>query len=136
VSSVRLQPAADQTTGVSFAAMIDVSNPDEKLRPGMTATVALGGASLEHVVRIPNAALAFRPSVDVLDATGQSAASRGDANAMADDPSFRRVWRYDGTELTPIPVRVGLSDREWTELVSGPVHPGDALVVLATKARR
>jgi hypothetical protein len=45
------------------------------------------------------------------------------------------VWRYDGTELTPIPVRVGLSDRDWTQLVSGPIEPGEALVVQASTGR-
>ena len=37
VSQVRLQPAADTT--VTYTLIVDVSNADERLRPGMTATV-------------------------------------------------------------------------------------------------
>jgi HlyD family secretion protein len=39
VSQVRLQPAVG--TVVTYTVIVDVSNPDERLRPGMTATVAI-----------------------------------------------------------------------------------------------
>ena len=41
------------------------------------------------------------------------------------------MWQYDGERLTPIAVRAGLSDDGWTELLSGPIHPGDPLVTHA-----
>jgi HlyD family secretion protein len=63
VAQLRLQPVAEQTatatavgtataspassavaTVVSYTAIIDVANTDERLRPGMTAEVALGGS--------------------------------------------------------------------------------------------
>ena len=43
-----------------------------------------------------------------------------------------RVWAYDGTEFTPIQIRTGLADDEWTELVSGPLEPGATLVTNAS----
>ena len=45
VSQVRLQPAVG--TVVTYTVIVDVSNPDERLRPGMTATVTLPAAARE-----------------------------------------------------------------------------------------
>lgn len=61
VSQVRFSPVT--TSGVvTYSAVIDVANPDLKLRPGMTATVAIRSAESKAVHRLPNAALRFRPS--------------------------------------------------------------------------
>ena len=38
------------------------------------------------------------------------------------------VSEIDGQQFTPIDVRAGLADDGWTELVSGSIRPGDALV--------
>jgi len=142
VSSVRLQPVVDQsatatTAGtsaptsttvpavISYATMVDVVNADEKLRPGMTATVSMTGARRGRVVRVPNAALSFQPSPDLLESRGEPPPS---PLPNASDPSWRRVWRIDGAHLKPVDVRVGLADAAWTELVAGSITPGDALV--------
>jgi HlyD family secretion protein len=53
---------------VTYDAVIDVDNAELKLRPGMTANVNFVFANREDVLRIPNAALRFRPSPDVLAA--------------------------------------------------------------------
>jgi len=144
VSQVRLQPVAEQTatatavgggataagatttvgTVIGYATMIDVENPDEKLRPGMTATVTLAGLRRDHVVRIPNGALSFRPAPAVLSAVRESASQPSTASS--------RVWKFDGRQFTPVDVRIGLADNEWSELVSGSLHPGDAVVTEAS----
>jgi HlyD family secretion protein len=53
---------------VTYDAVIDVDNSELKLRPGMTANVNFVFANRENVLRIPNAALRFRPSPEVLAA--------------------------------------------------------------------
>ena len=58
---VRLQPVVDQNV-VSYVTVIDVPNPELQLKPGMTANVAVEIARAEDVLRVPNAALRFRPS--------------------------------------------------------------------------
>ena len=45
VAQVRLQPAVG--TVVTYTVIVDVPNPDERLRPGMTATVTLPAAARE-----------------------------------------------------------------------------------------
>jgi len=48
-----------------------VPNPELKLKPGMTANVKIEIARRSDVLRIPNAALRFRPSADVFAALNQ-----------------------------------------------------------------
>ncbi|HKQ57206.1 MAG TPA: efflux RND transporter periplasmic adaptor subunit, partial [Candidatus Eisenbacteria bacterium] len=60
VSQVRLEPIVDQGV-VSYTTVIQTGNPDLKLRPGMTANVTVSINRKDDVMRIPNAALRFRP---------------------------------------------------------------------------
>jgi len=61
VSQVRYSPNT-QSGVVTYAAVVDVDNPDLKLRPGMTATVPVRTAEVKGTMRLPNAALRFKPS--------------------------------------------------------------------------
>ena len=150
VTQLRLQPVAEQTTAattlatsnasptasivatvVGYTAIIDVANPDERLRPGMTAEVALAGARRPTAVRIPNSALAFRPPPEVLQALGETEPASDAATVAVDSNRARDVWEYDGKRFTRIAVHVGLADAGWTELLSGSIRPGDALVTRA-----
>ena len=58
---------------VTYDAVIDVDNGELKLRPGMTANVNFVFANREDVLRIPNAALRYRPSAEVLAELGLDA---------------------------------------------------------------
>ena len=143
VSQVRLQPVAAQTAAaassapgapttaaasvVSYVVIVDVANADERLRPGMTAEVALAGLRRDHAVRIPDGALQFRPLPEVLNALGES---------ETPTPGFPTVWEFDGKRLTAIPVRAGLAGEGWTELLSGPIRSGDELVTSAVVQHR
>src|SRR5207237_229007 len=61
VSQVRYNPNSVQGV-VTYLAVVDVDNPDMKLRPGMTATVTVKTREVKGVLRLPNAALRYRPS--------------------------------------------------------------------------
>jgi HlyD family secretion protein len=61
VSQVRYSPF-NVSGVVTYAAVIEVDNPDVKLRPGMTATVTIRSAEAKGVSRLPNAALRYKPS--------------------------------------------------------------------------
>jgi HlyD family secretion protein len=70
VSQIRLQPTVVQNV-VTYATVIDVPNPDLKLKPGMTANVSIEIARKHDVVRVPAMALRFRPTADTFAALGQ-----------------------------------------------------------------
>jgi HlyD family secretion protein len=71
VTQVRLQPIIQQNV-VTYATVIDVPNPELKLKPGMTANVNVEIARRTNVVRVPNAALRFRPTNEIFAALGQA----------------------------------------------------------------
>ncbi|MFO0549251.1 MAG: efflux RND transporter periplasmic adaptor subunit [Polyangiaceae bacterium] len=110
VIQVRLSPVNNQGV-VTYAAVIDVENPDLKLRPGMTATVTIRSAEARSVTRIANAALRFRPSPP-LDDKGkpipQDPLPKLDAGQA-------RVWvitvdKPGFEEIEPRIVEIGISD--------------------------
>jgi HlyD family secretion protein len=76
VSQVRLEPKTDQNV-VSYTTMIDVPNEDLKLKPGMTANVTVQVAMNENVLRVPNAALRFRPAAQTGSQTGSGIGNQG-----------------------------------------------------------
>lgn len=65
VEQVRLQSTL-QDNVVNYTAVVSVQNPEGKLLPGMTATVAFQTGAAEDVLTVPNAALRFRPTPDML----------------------------------------------------------------------
>ena len=71
VTQVRLQPTTVQNV-VTYQTVIDVPNPALKLKPGMTANVNIEIARRSDVLRVPNAALRFRPTAETFAALGQS----------------------------------------------------------------
>lgn len=70
VQQVRLQPAVVQNV-VTYSTVIAVPNTELKLKPGMTANVNIEIARRTNVLRIPNAALRFRPTNEMFAALNQ-----------------------------------------------------------------
>ena len=68
---MRLQPTTVQNV-VTYQTVIDVPNPELKLKPGMTANVSIEIARKQNVIRIPNTALRFRPTTEMFTALGQT----------------------------------------------------------------
>jgi hypothetical protein len=121
-------------------------------------------------VRVPNAALRFRPTAAMFTALGQTApadraqiqnvrgvrlqadqdqirlkpdptAATRDAKATTIDALFGpltevqtdgRVWTYENNQLKPVPVRLGISDGQTTELIRGDLQPDTPVVTNVT----
>src|SRR5262245_34761424 len=71
-SQIRLQPVVVQNV-TTYGTIVDVPNNELKLKPGMTANLKVQIAKRSDVLRVPNAALRFRPSADVFAALNQPA---------------------------------------------------------------
>ncbi|MDP2229016.1 MAG: efflux RND transporter periplasmic adaptor subunit [Moraxellaceae bacterium] len=65
VKQIRLNPKTEQNV-VTYNVVVAVENPEEKLLPGMTAYVDIGVQERRDVLRVPNAALRFKPSDESL----------------------------------------------------------------------
>lgn len=125
---------------VTYDAVIDVANPELKLRPGMTANVNFVWAERKDALRVPNAALRFKPSADLAPAArpagdarpaapptpADGAEPREDAREAA---TRRTVWVLRDGKPSPVPLKVGITDGSVTEVVDGSLAAGDACIV-------
>jgi HlyD family secretion protein len=108
---------------VTYTAVIDVANPDLKLKPGMTANVTAMIEERENVLTVPNAALRFRPE-------GEAAPA---ANTRRRGGPV--VWRVGADKkLEAVNIRPGISDGSKTEVVSGGLREGDVVATPAQQA--
>ena len=76
IEQMRLNPQNVQNV-VTYNVVIDVDNPDQKLKPGMTANLTVTIDERNNVLKVPNASLRFTPQ----DATAQSTGS-GNSNGQ------------------------------------------------------
>jgi HlyD family secretion protein len=120
VTQIRLNPSTQQNV-VTYNVVIAVDNRDGLLLPGMTATVSITVAERKDVLRLPNAALRYRPK----DAeTGEPGRPRG--RGRGGDAAT--VWRIVGGKPAPIEVKLGISDGRLTELIAGDLAEGAPLI--------
>src|SRR5688500_2339704 len=94
VRQVRLQ-STTQDNVVNYTAVVGVGNPEGKLLPGMTATVQFVTGSANDVLTVPNAALRFRPSAELIAET------------------VGRGRRAEGGDSTRARVRTGGDSAQW-----------------------
>lgn len=105
---------------VTYETLIDVDNPDLALRPGMTATVLFEVAKAEDVQSVPNAALRFDPNRTPRQINWRP--GRGQAIKP-------RVYTLVDGRLNEVTVELGLNDGSQTQIVSGDLEVGDAVVI-------
>ncbi|HTO98740.1 MAG TPA: efflux RND transporter periplasmic adaptor subunit [Myxococcales bacterium] len=123
IRQIRNAPQTLQNV-VTYDAVIDVVNEDLKLKPGMTANATVVYAERRDVLRVPNAALRFRPPPGLAPSE-----VRPPGNAPARDR--RVVWVLRGERPLATAIRTGVSDGTVSELLEGDLHAGDLLVVEA-----
>jgi HlyD family secretion protein len=111
---------------VTYDAVIDVDNRGGLLKPGMTASVTFVYADEKDIVRIPTAALRFKPEASV------RVLMKAPTGPTPSRPDERVVWLKSAERVTPVLVDIGISDGTHTQLVAGDVRPGDVLVQEAT----
>lgn len=90
VTEIRNAPQTIQNV-VTYNVIVQVKNPDFKLRPGMTANVAILVAHRENVLKIPNAALRFRPDFARKETTTSSPKPERETTRMESPPSAEQI---------------------------------------------
>ena len=90
VQQVRLS-ATNTNNVITYPVVVAVDNRDQSLLPGMTANAEIEVSRRDDVLRVPNAALRFKPADD--DATRRPPARRRRARGggMADGPAAHRA---------------------------------------------
>ena len=142
VVQVRNAPISVQNV-VTYDTVIGVSNPDLKLKPGMTANVSIIAARKDNVLQLKNAALRYRPadasSMAPRSTTPQggsrpSGAMRQAGGARERTSSERTVYVLSGSQPKPVQIKTGISDGVVTEVVEG-LKEGDSVVTAEMTAK-
>ena len=153
IEQMRLNPVNVQNV-VTYNVVIDVENPEQKLKPGMTANLTITIDERNNVLKVPNSALRFTPQEASGqrqrtggDGSGQGQGRRrqqgGDNSAQGDGgqnrfapasapvlPGQVRIVWVMGQDGKPERRRitVGLSDGAATEVVDGELKEGDMVI--------
>ncbi|MFZ9391221.1 MAG: efflux RND transporter periplasmic adaptor subunit [Betaproteobacteria bacterium] len=130
VRMVRLNPTTQQNV-VTYNVVINVDNKDGILLPGMTAQVSIVTNRKERVLRVPSAALRFRPPETDAAAAAAAAPPEKGRRASAQVPRVHVIG--ESGALTPKEIKVGITDGRFTEVLEG-LAEGDEVVVRAVAA--
>ena len=160
VFQVRMNATSIQNV-VTYDTIVNFDNPDLKLFPGMTAYVSIPVASVTDTVKIPNAALRYKPDLPAEKvqelyskygvaitpstpaapvagqpgATGREHATPKPSNSGNSGQAV--VWKLQlDKSLRPLQVHIGLTDHTYTALTAGDLQPGDELVTGATTVKQ
>jgi HlyD family secretion protein len=82
ISQVRLNATVTQNV-ITYPVIIEVPNPEGKLRPSMTANVTIQVDTVRDVLRVPNSALRFRPETVPGQQAGGGGSRSGSAGSAA-----------------------------------------------------
>jgi len=109
--------------------LVDVSapNPELQLLPGMTANVRIVTDTFEDALKVPNAAIRFRPPQSPDDKPAKSRRGEGDKSGRGNgrpDPSSSTIYVLKNGELKAIPVKTGASDGKMVQITGEGVTEG------------
>lgn len=138
IRQIRLNPQNVQNV-VTYNVVLDVENPELKLKPGMTANLTVTIAERTNVLRIPNAALRFTPqgvtqeqirAMLNADAGDKREDRQGGRQTTAIIQGQRRIVWTLGPDKKPQPkkIKLGITDGVNTEVVEGEVNEGDVII--------
>jgi len=137
---------------VTYDAVVGVDNKELLLKPGMTANVEFLVSRKEDVLKIPNAALRFRPLSErqpqaqvaaAGQAGGPGAEAGGGAGRRGGSPNAGQgsrnreggvnrqgtVYTFRDQKAIPVRVRLGISDGSYSEVVAGDLKAGDQIIL-------
>jgi len=132
VAQVRNSPIVTQNV-VTYNVVVRVDNRELFLKPGMTANVSIEVRKFNDVIKIPNAALRYRPAAKGAEADGLGRQENGKGK----EAGGQRVFLL-GKDGKPAPVRIrsGVSNGTFTVLEEGNLKEGDLLVTGESQGKK
>ena len=120
---------------VTYKAILNIDNSELLLRPGMTATAEIKVTEVKDALLVPNAALRYAPVTTTRDQ--RSLLQRilpgrprfRPPSRREDSGPDRTVWLLRNGTPTPVKVVTGASDGRHTEVKSGELTVGQAVIV-------
>jgi HlyD family secretion protein len=162
VSQIRMNPTTVQSV-VTYDTIIEFANPELKLFPGMTAYVTIPVATAQHVLKLPNTALRYKPpmaaeevlalykrygidegagqNAGVDSAAEESALARAAAQNLPRAPKAETavVWKlHPDNSMEPVKVSLGITDHAFTEasaILKGELKEGDDVIIRSVTSK-
>ena len=138
VNQIRMKPTTTSNV-VTYTVIIEAPNPDQKLFPGMTASVTIVTEE-QTGLAVPAEAFNFTPDEAVLKAIRKADKPEGQRPEppQGERPQMDKssatshsvVWLKKGADMMPRPVKVGMSDGAYKIIEQG-VQAGDSVVLSA-----
>ncbi len=147
VRQVRLQSTTEENV-VTYTVVVDVSNEEGKLLPGMTATIEFLVETAEDVMKVANSALRFRPTEQMVEQLRTASRAQRDERSKRPTtrrqgqmgaagpvthgfsggqgrPDLTRLWYLDEAgNLAVARARTGISDGQSTQIEGPEIKPG------------
>ena len=120
VSQVRISPTTVSNV-VTYTVIVDVTNDENKLIPGMTANVSVVTNKSENVIAVPVAAFRFTPK----EITGGKKFEKQGVWIMGKNRKPQRVE-----------VKTGASDGDFTAIVEGNIKEGDRVITDSSNTQK
>jgi HlyD family secretion protein len=130
ISQIRLSTQVVQNV-VTYPVLIDVDNPELQLKPGMTANVSIPVDTAKNVLKVPNAALRFKPDPDDIVESAREDKKEGRPQRKE---SVVYISETTG-KLKPVPVKTFITDGNFTAVESPELSEGGNVVVGLVTAR-
>ena len=120
VRQVRLS-ATTTSNVVTYTVIIDADNPEQKLKPGLTATVTIFTQELNNINTIPAAAISFTPDTDVLNQYYlQNKITTKIPEIKTGKNKEKFIWiKNDDNSLVQKPITIGSNDGINIQVVKG-----------------
>lgn len=129
VTQIRSAPITVQNV-VTYVVVVQVDNRELLLKPGMTANVSIETGRKEGVLKLPSAALRFRPRDDTekSKAMPQAGMPKAPGKSGGAAPGPKVYLLQDGKPVATT-VQLGMSDTGFVEIVDGTLKEGDEVIV-------
>ncbi len=132
VVQIRSAPIITQNV-VTYVVVVNVDNSDLKLKPGMTANVSVEVAKKEDVLKLPPAALRFKPKTKVDEAGakvgGMQRPSGSGKPGAKKGGNGQQVYILKDGKPSAVPIKTGIANNSSIELTEGPLKEGDEVVI-------
>jgi HlyD family secretion protein len=128
VRQIRNSPVVTQNV-VTYVVVVNVDNKDMKLKPGMTANVSIETARKDNVLKIPSAALRFKPKKPSDAQAKPAGMPQAGGKRMAKKADEQVYVLTPEKTPKPVPVKTGISNDGSVELVEGNLKENDEVIV-------
>jgi HlyD family secretion protein len=126
VKQIRKAPQVVQNV-VTYTVIVSADNSELLLLPGMTAILRIVVMEIKDVLKIPNAALRFRPAEEIV--ARAEALARGGGLGMPDAGTPVLIWTLDDGDIEPLVVGVESGDASVSAVAAGEIEEGTQVVV-------